>query len=149
MLIENFDVPGEVASMTKATCEQLICGLINGTLAVIDIGRFQIARVLERAHTGTVVACQALRASSMEIVVTQDDSREIKVWNAKDLSIPLIKTFGRSYNPVWYSQSLLELESSGNKAASSTELHILSACGSEPKVVQYRIDLQKKELVAI
>ncbi len=60
-MIEHFDMPGEVACLTKAANEQIICGLINGTLAIIDIGKFQIARILERAHTGTVVSCIALK----------------------------------------------------------------------------------------
>lgn len=69
-LIESFEVPGEVASMTRAAGDQLVCGLINGTLAVIDVGKLQIARILERAHTGTVVACLSLKQSSREIVIT-------------------------------------------------------------------------------
>lgn len=69
-LIETFDVPGEVASMTKASSDILVCGLINGTLALIDIGKLQIARVIERAHTGTVVSCLALKSSGRQIIVT-------------------------------------------------------------------------------
>jgi len=38
-LIESFDVPGEVASMTKSCSDMLVCGLINGTLALIDVGK--------------------------------------------------------------------------------------------------------------
>ena len=62
-LIESFDVPGEVASMTLGSQETIVCGLINGTLTTIDAGKFQISRVLERAHTGTVVSCLALKQS--------------------------------------------------------------------------------------
>ncbi len=38
-LIESFEVPGEVASMTKAAGDQLVCGLINGMLCLIDTGK--------------------------------------------------------------------------------------------------------------
>ena len=62
-MIESFDVTGEVASMTLGTQETIVCGLINGTLTTIDAGKFQISRVLERAHTGTVVSCLALKSS--------------------------------------------------------------------------------------
>lgn len=68
----------------------------------------KIARVIENAHMGTVISCLALKSG--EIVVTQDDSREIKVWNIKDFNTPVIKIIGRSYNPVWYTQSLIELK---------------------------------------
>jgi hypothetical protein len=88
----------------------LVCGLINGTLAILDTGKLSVKRIVDRAHTGTVVACRALKACNREVVVTQDDSREIKVWHSSDLGTPLIKTMGRSYNPVWYSESLLELD---------------------------------------
>jgi hypothetical protein len=69
-LIENFDVPGEVASMTTAANEQVVVGLINGGIAIIDAGKLQMLRVLERVHTGTVVACIALRQMNKEVVVT-------------------------------------------------------------------------------
>ena len=72
--------------MTKAAGDQLVCGLINGMLCLIDTGKLQVLRVIEKAHTGTVVACKALKSSNLEIVVSQDDSREIKVWNAKDMN---------------------------------------------------------------
>jgi hypothetical protein len=49
--------------MTLGSQETIVCGLINGTLATIDAGKFQISRVLERAHTGTVVSCIALKSS--------------------------------------------------------------------------------------
>ena len=104
--------------------------------------------MLERAHTGTVVSCVALKAAGREIVVTQDDSREIRVWNAKDFSIPLIKAIGRSYNPVWYSQSLTELTLDPTPDGQK-KLYFLSGCGAENKVVQYRIDLTKKELAGV
>ena len=95
-----------------------------------------MARILERAHTGTVVSCISLRHALKEIVVTQDDSREIKVWNLNDMSLPLIKTVGRSYNPVWYSQSLCEVIIDNDKS-----LYIISGCGSENKVIHYKLDL--------
>jgi hypothetical protein len=38
-MIETFDMPGEIASMTFGASDNLICGLINGTLAVIDAGK--------------------------------------------------------------------------------------------------------------
>ena len=76
-----------------------------------------------------------------EYVVTQDDSREIKVWKVSDFSVPIIKTIGRSYNPVWYVQSLIEIQLENIK-----DPIIISACGSEPKVIQYRIDIGRKEL---
>jgi hypothetical protein len=41
--------------------------------------------------------------------VSSDDGREIKVWNIDNMTMPIIKTIGRSYNPVWYVQSLIEL----------------------------------------
>ena len=62
----------------------------------------QVARVLDRAHTGTIISCSALNSTGREYVVTQDDSREIKVWKSSDITAPIIKTIGRSYNPVWY-----------------------------------------------
>ncbi len=57
---------------------------------------------MDRAHFGTVISCVALNSLGREYVVTQDDSREIKVWKVSDFSVPIIKTIGRSYNPVWY-----------------------------------------------
>ena len=93
---------------------------------------------MKKAHTGTVIACLALNKLGREYVVTQDDSREIKVWKMSDFSVPIIKTIGRSYNPVWYVQSLIEVELEGMK-----DPVILSACGSEPKVMQYRIDVNR------
>jgi hypothetical protein len=38
----------------------LVCGLINGTIALVDTGRKAVVKVLEKAHTGTVVACTSL-----------------------------------------------------------------------------------------
>ncbi len=38
-MIETFDLPGEIASMTLGAGDTLICGLINGTLAAIDSGK--------------------------------------------------------------------------------------------------------------
>jgi WD40 repeat protein len=60
-LIENFEVPGEVASMCIASNDQIVAGLINGGIAIIDAVKLQMSRVLERAHTGTVVSCISLR----------------------------------------------------------------------------------------
>jgi hypothetical protein len=34
--LENFDMPGEVACMTKGANEQVVVGLINGGIALID-----------------------------------------------------------------------------------------------------------------
>lgn len=56
--------------MAKAANDVLVCGLINGRIALVDIGRIQIARILERAHLGTVVACVALNSTLREYVVT-------------------------------------------------------------------------------
>lgn len=69
------------------------------------------------------------------------------MWDAKDLNVPLIKTIGRSYNPVWYSQSLAEIVFELSEAPK--QLQFLSACGAENKVISYKIDLGKKELVAV
>lgn len=132
--------------MAVAANEKLVCGLINGALALIDVSQLKLLKITERAHTGTVVACCALKQSGKEVIVTQDDSREIKVWNVSDMSTPLLKTIGRSYNPVWYSQSLAEFTIPQTEP---TIYSFLSACGSESKVVQYRVDLAKKEMVAI
>ena len=77
-------------------------------------------------------------------MITQDDSREIKVWNVKDFSAPIIKTIGRSYNPVWYVQSLIELN-----LENSQDCQVLSACGSEPKIILFKIDTGRKELTAM
>jgi len=101
--IESFEMSGEIACLAKGPGDTVICGLINGTLASIDTGSLQVMRVVQKAHTGTVVSCVCLRQSAREILVSQDDSREFRVWNALDIGIPLIKTIGRSYNPVWYS----------------------------------------------
>ena len=62
------------------------------------------------------------------------------------MSIPLIKTAGRSYNPVWYSQSLCELIIDGEDKKFA---HILSGCGSESKVIQYKLDLTAKTMIGI
>lgn len=132
--------------MTMGAGDQMVIGLINGGIALIDACKLQMQRVLERVHTGTVVACCALRSMDREIVITQDDSREIKVWNINDMSIPLIKTVGRSYNPVWYSQSLCELQIEG---VEKKVAYILSGCGSENKVIQYKIDLNMKTLTGV
>lgn len=35
---ESFDLGGEVISMTKAVNDLLVCGMINGIMATIDIG---------------------------------------------------------------------------------------------------------------
>lgn len=108
-LIESFNLEGEVVSMCKAANEMLVCGMINGTMGIIDIGNLRVKQIYRKSHTGTVIACIALRSTGRQIIISQDDSREIKVWNLDDLSTPLIKTIGRSYNPVWYVQSLIEL----------------------------------------
>jgi hypothetical protein len=97
--------------------------------------------VVERAHTGTIVSCVALKQSGREILVSQDDTREIKVWNVKDIGIPLIKTIGGSYNPVWYTQSLTELTLDNAAGEGGGVFNFLSACGSESKVIHYQIDL--------
>jgi len=62
------------------------------------------------------------------------------------MNLPIIKSVGRSYNPVWYSQSLCELiiEDEDKKFA-----NILSGCGSESKVIQYKIDFASKSLTGI
>ena len=101
-MLHSFDLPGEVVSMTKAANDQLICGMINGAMGVIDVARMKIGQIQERAHTGTVISCVALCSTGKLYVVSQDDSRELKVWNIKDMTTPIIKTIGRSYNPVWY-----------------------------------------------
>ena len=56
--------------MAVAANDQIVTGMINGGIAIIDAAKLQIARVLERAHTGTVVSCIALRKMNREIVVT-------------------------------------------------------------------------------
>lgn len=68
--VESFEMPGEVACITKGPGETVICGLINGTLAMIDTAKLQVLRVVERAHTGTVVSCICLRQSDREILVS-------------------------------------------------------------------------------
>jgi len=50
-----------VASMCIASNDEIVAGLINGGIAIIDAVKLQMSRVLERAHTGTVVSCISLR----------------------------------------------------------------------------------------
>eukprot|EP00347_Sterkiella_histriomuscorum_P018816 403344062 len=140
-LIENFDLEHEVVSMCKASLDTLICGCINGVVGIIDIGTLRIQSIIKKAHTGTVISCLALNKLNREYVITQDDSREMRVWKMSDLTQPIIKTIGRSYNPVWYVQSLIEVEFEGMK-----DPVILQACGNEPKVVQYRVDVNRQQL---
>ena len=108
-MIETFNLQGEVVSLTKAANDILVCGMINGSIGFIDVGTLKLKEIKHKAHTGTIISCVALRQGGRQYVVTQDDSREIKVWNIDDFSTPIIKTIGRSYNPVWFVQSLIEL----------------------------------------
>lgn len=73
--------------------------------------------------------------------MTQDDSREIKVWKASDISTPIIKTIGRSYNPVWYVQSLAEFELESYK-----DPLVLSTSGTDSKINLHRIDIGRREI---
>lgn len=112
----------------------------------------KISKVIEKAHTGTVVACISLATSNREVIITQDDSRELRVWIIENgFSEAVIKTIGRSYNPVWLPQSLVELflDDPKNERLSQPELHFLSAQGADSKVIQFKIDLEKKELIAV
>ncbi|CDW84990.1 ef hand family protein [Stylonychia lemnae] len=142
--VESFSMKEEVVCMGKAADDQLICGMINGVIGIIDIAALRILRILDKAHSGTVISCLALNKLDLQYVVTQDDAREIKVWKLNDFSVPLIKIIGRSYNPVWYVQTLIQIDLELIK-----DPVIISACGNEPKVVLYRIDLGRKELEQI
>ena len=133
---------GEVVSMTMGAYNTLVCGMINGMIGLIDVGSaLEVKQIYHGTHTGTVISCAALASTQGQFIVSQDDSREIKVWNINDFNTPLIKTYGRSYNPVWFVQSLIEITGSGDLP------HILSTCGNEPKIINYKIDLLKKELI--
>ncbi|TNV81898.1 hypothetical protein FGO68_gene14879 [Halteria grandinella] len=139
-LFHSFEVPGEVASIT-ASGNTIICGLINGTLALLDIEKKCIVNVIDRAHTGTVVACATIN----EMIVSQDDSREIRIWSIESLvnkqNEPLAKLIGRSYNPVWFSQSLCPL-----KFADRGSVEFLSAQGAETKIIHYQFNKETKAL---
>lgn len=136
-LVHSFEVPGEVASLTSSG-NALVCGLINGTLALLDLEKKSVVKVIERAHTGTVVSC----ATMGELVVSQDDSREIRIWSLSNaLCEPLAKLIGRSYNPVWFNQSLCSLQLNDKQG-----FHFLSAQGAEAKIIHLKYDLESKLL---
>lgn len=97
----------EVVCMAKAADNNLVCGMINGIIGLIDIGSLRLVKIFDKAHSGTVISCIALKKLDFMNVVTQDDAREIKVWKYNDFSVPLIKIIGRSYNPVWNVQTLI------------------------------------------
>jgi hypothetical protein len=113
-------------------------------MGIIDIGVGRVQQINKRAHMGTVISCTPLSKFNREYVVSQDDSREIKVWKVTDFSAPIAKIIGRSYNPVWNVQSLIEVEFEG-----LTDPVILSALGSEPKIVSYRVDTNRGALEQI
>jgi hypothetical protein len=47
---------------------------------------------------------------------------------------PLAKCIGRSYNPIWFNQSLCELVL---PEENQDHMHFLSAQGAEPKIYHY------------
>ena len=63
-------MPGELVSVVRSPKDILICGMINGTIALVDLNKMQILRIVERAHTGTVISCIVLNQSNGDFVVT-------------------------------------------------------------------------------
>jgi WD40 repeat protein len=100
-----------------------------------------VLNIYNRVHTGNVISVKALKSTSRQFIVSQDDGREIIVWNIDNLDAPLIKKIGKSYNPVWYVQSLIEFLTKDK----SSPL-ILSTSGNECKIIKYRIDLDNHDL---
>jgi len=60
----------EVVSMCKAADNNLICGMINGIIGLIDVGSLRLVKIFEKAHSGTVISCIALKKLEFKIVVT-------------------------------------------------------------------------------